>query len=128
VTNVVSEISWEASGEGISPGQFVDFPVSLGVLPTSGTMTFKAVQTYSSGEVVRWDQVAVGDAEPEHPAPVLTLTAPADDSSSESTAASDADQESDDDDAGATIGLVLSIVALVLSIAAVGLAWKRPRG
>jgi uncharacterized protein len=36
---------------------------------------FKALQTYSSGEIVRWIQLATPqDPNPDTPAPVLTLT------------------------------------------------------
>ncbi|MFD7013180.1 DUF1775 domain-containing protein [Streptomyces sp. NPDC059928] len=39
-------------------------------------MTFKAVQTYSDGKVVRWiDTSTPGQEEPANPAPVLHLTA-----------------------------------------------------
>jgi uncharacterized protein YcnI len=74
LTEAVSRITW--SGGKIQPGQFQEFDVSMGPLPTgTDKMLFKAVQTYSNGEVVRWDQEpAAGGEEPEHPAPVLTLT------------------------------------------------------
>jgi uncharacterized protein len=37
-------------------------------------LTFKALQTYSNGDVVRWiEQSAPGGPEPEHPAPSVTL-------------------------------------------------------
>ena len=78
VTEVVSEVTWTATGRGIAPDQYVDFDVSLGQLPESGRLVFRTLQTYSSGEQVDWNQVAVDDSvEPERPAPVLTLTAPA---------------------------------------------------
>lgn len=38
-------------------------------------MTFLAVQTYDSGEVVRWiEPTPEGGEEPESPAPVLSMT------------------------------------------------------
>lgn len=74
VTDVVSKITW--SGGNIPPGTFDDFEVSLGRLPTdTDKLVFKAVQTYSNGDVVRWiDASSPGGAEPEHPAPTLELT------------------------------------------------------
>jgi uncharacterized protein len=73
---VVSEVTWTATDGGVRPGQFQDFPVSLGQLPEAGELVFKAVQRYSSSEQVAWNQVAVDDAaEPERPAPVLALAA-----------------------------------------------------
>ncbi|MFC1417935.1 YcnI family copper-binding membrane protein [Streptacidiphilus cavernicola] len=77
VTEAVSEIVW--SGGAIRPGQFQDFALSLGPLPSdTSSLTFKALQTYSDGTVVRWIQPSVpGQPEPDNPAPVLKLTAPA---------------------------------------------------
>jgi uncharacterized protein YcnI len=66
VTKVVSQITWKATSAGIPPGQFQDFPVSLGVLPTSGELTFKAVQTYSDGTVVKWDEIAADNCPAVH--------------------------------------------------------------
>jgi uncharacterized protein len=76
VTEAVSKITWTATGDGLAPGQFDLFTISAGPLPTkTNKLTFKAVQTYSNGEVVSWIQQTVkGAPEPEHPAPTLTLT------------------------------------------------------
>ena len=84
ITEAVSKITW--SGGAIEPGTFQRFPVSMGPLPDVDSLEFKAVQTYSSGEVVRWIDVASGDEEPEHPAPVLHLTAAADEATTATTA------------------------------------------
>jgi uncharacterized protein YcnI len=77
VTEAVSKITWTATGDGLAPGQFDLFTISAGPLPTkTNKLTFKAIQTYSNGEVVSWIQQTVkGAPEPEHPAPTLTLTA-----------------------------------------------------
>lgn len=66
------------AGGSIGPGQFQVFDVSMGRLPTTeGVLALKALQTYSSGEVVRWiDVAAAGAPEPEHPAPSITVVAP----------------------------------------------------
>ncbi len=74
ITQAVTRITW--TGGKIEAGQFQEFDVSLGPLPTDvDHLTFKADQTYSNGEVVHWNEEAEGDKEPEHPAPVLKLTA-----------------------------------------------------
>ncbi len=75
VTEYVSKITWE--GGKIAPGEFQEFEVSGGPLPDDADeLVFKAVQTYSSGEVVRWiEEAGPGGAEPELPAPVLKLVA-----------------------------------------------------
>jgi uncharacterized protein YcnI len=73
-TTAVSEIDW--TGGTIQPGQYQDFQISVDPLPSDTTqLAFKAVQTYSNGDVVRWiDLSTSGDPDPAHPAPVLTLT------------------------------------------------------
>jgi uncharacterized protein YcnI len=73
-TQAVSEVIW--SGGRIAPGQFQDFSLSADPLPEGvSQLTFKAIQTYSNGDVVRWIDIRQpGQAEPDHPAPVLTLT------------------------------------------------------
>lgn len=74
LTEVVSVVSWTASPEAvIKPGQFQEFPVSFGPLPTVDRMVFKALQTYSDGTIVRWIDEPKDGAEAEHPAPVLRL-------------------------------------------------------
>jgi len=71
----VSEVTW--SGGKILPGQFQDFSVSADPLPFRvSQLTFKAIQTYSNGDVVRWiDLPQPGQPAPDHLAPVLTLAA-----------------------------------------------------
>lgn len=82
VNEAVTKITWTAGkGGGIAPGQFQQFPVSLGPLPQNADqLVFKALQTYSNKDIVRWIEVQQkGQAEPENPAPVLRLTPAADD-------------------------------------------------
>ncbi|MEN3305992.1 MAG: hypothetical protein V7603_2194, partial [Micromonosporaceae bacterium] len=78
VAEAVSQITWTASSpaSAIKPGQFLEFPVSLGTLPDNvDKLEFKTLQTYSDGSVVRWiDETPAGGPEPEHPAPVLEIT------------------------------------------------------
>ena len=73
VTEVVSKITW--TGGTINPGEFDEFEVSVGPLPDDTDMIgFPSIQTYASGEVVRWiDEVKEGEEEPEHPVPTLKL-------------------------------------------------------
>jgi len=73
-STAVSEVTW--TGGKILPGQYQDFSVSADPLPAGvGQLVFKAIQTYSNGDVVRWiDLPQAGQPAPEHPAPVLILT------------------------------------------------------
>jgi hypothetical protein len=75
ITEAVSQVTWTKGR--IAPGQYQDFSVAFGQLPDdTDSLTFKALQTYSDGNVVRWiDQTQAGQPEPEHPAPIVTLTA-----------------------------------------------------
>jgi periplasmic copper chaperone A len=135
LTTVVSEVTWTAVDGGVRPGQFQDFALSLGQLPESGNLVFKAVQTYSSGEEVAWNEVAVDDAaEPEHPAPVLTLTAPggdpaavgaADSEDTTAAAATGTTPAADVDDSGSALPIGLSVAALVVALGALGVGLKR---
>ena len=130
VSTVVSEVTWNATGAGVGPGQFQDFALSLGQLPESGELVFKAVQTYSSGERVLWNEVAVDDsAEPEHPAPVLTLTAPEVEAAAvgaaETSAAPAAAAPASEEDSGSALPVGLSVAALLTALAALGVGLKR---
>lgn len=74
VTEATSRITW--TGGEIKPGEFQLFTISAGPLPkNTKRLEFKAVQTYSNGQVVRWiEPKPKGGPEPEFPAPVLVLT------------------------------------------------------
>jgi periplasmic copper chaperone A len=74
LSEVVSRVTW--TGGTIKPGEFNEFEVSVGRLPTSvDSLAFKAIQTYANGEVVRWiEEETPGGTDPERPAPVLKLT------------------------------------------------------
>jgi periplasmic copper chaperone A len=59
------------TGGRIGPGQFLSFPVSIKApAAKAGTLlTFKALQTYSNGEVVRW----IGNPTADAPAPQVLI-------------------------------------------------------
>ena len=81
ITEAVTKVTWTADGTKIGPGEFQQFPLSLGRLPEDADqLVFKAIQTYDNKEVVRWiEEPTEGGEEPESPAPVLKLSAAADD-------------------------------------------------
>ena len=73
-TEQVSTITWTGTEGRIRPGEFQDFGLSVGLPDEPGeSLTFKALQTYSSGEVVRW----IGAPDADEPAPQVKLTAEA---------------------------------------------------
>ncbi|MFF6775739.1 YcnI family protein [Streptomyces sp. NPDC012637] len=77
INEAVAKVTWTADGSKIGPGQFQQFPLSLGQLPEdTDRLVLKAIQTYDNNEVVRWiEEPKEGAAEPENPAPVLKLAA-----------------------------------------------------
>jgi uncharacterized protein YcnI len=82
VSDYPSVVDWKATAGGVKPGEYQDFNLSVGPLPKADSMTFKALQTYSDGQVVSWIELpAAGSSdEPEHPAPTLKLAPAAADS------------------------------------------------
>lgn len=112
----VGQVTFTANNEaaGIGPGEFQDFGLSLSTPDKPSTLTFKAVQTYSSGEVVRW----IGPPDSEAPAPQVKLAAAepeggAAEPAAEEQAAAPADSGGDDDSSN-----TLAIIALVVAVAA----------
>ena len=138
ITEAVSRITW--TDLDIKPGTFDEFEVSVGPLPEDvDTLTFKALQTYSDGEVVRWiEEATPGGAEVERPAPVLKLTkaaatattapttAPAQESQAGEVAATKDVASKSDVDGAKTFG-ILGMVFGLLGLAAAAAAGRRRR-
>jgi uncharacterized protein YcnI len=112
ITSAVSSVTWR--GGNIPVGGYQDFDIDVGALPSDvSSLTFKALQTYSNGTVVRWIETApAGSPEPDRPAPVLHLA--------DRQVARAAQPSSDARNDGRYIGiaaLALAIVALWLAVA-----------
>jgi uncharacterized protein YcnI len=126
LTSYVSEVDW--FGGAIKPRHFQEFYVLAQQLPSNtNQVVFKALQTYSDGNVVRWIQsTPPGGPEPDHPAPVLTLTGASADASADSGGSS----TSSSSDTTAIIALVLGAVGILLGGTALGLflRGRRPTG
>ena len=130
----VGTITWTADdpGAAIQPGQFRDFGLSVGIpeaVQSGDTLTFKAIQTYDNGEVVRW----IGAPDSDEPAPTVAVTEPADEehaaAAAEPVATDDEAADDDDEDEGAPTWLV--VVALAFGVAGLGtgaVALRRSRG
>jgi periplasmic copper chaperone A len=133
ITRYVSQVDFTATSpaSAIPPGQFDTFNLSVGPFPKASSVSFGALQTYSDGTTVNWDeQSADGTTEPAHPAPVLKLSP---DGSGMPAAGAQGmtgmtGQESSSGSWWTGIaGLALGVVALVTSAAALVLALTRRR-
>ncbi|MEJ7635609.1 YcnI family protein [Aeromicrobium sp.] len=128
LTEAVSSVTWTSTGGGVAPGQFDEFAISGGPFPDADAIAFTAEQTYSDGEVVRWDDVQSGDEEPEHPAPSLALAAASEGGHGASDAKPAASTvESEADDAGNSLATWLSGSALVTAVGALLVALRQNR-
>ncbi|MGW5969964.1 YcnI family copper-binding membrane protein [Streptomyces sp. NPDC055186] len=136
IDEAVTKVTWTADDDGIEPGFFQKFPVSVGSLPEdTDELVFKALQTYSSKEVVRWIEVPQeGKDEPDYPAPVLALSeasadghshGASDDKADEAESAGDTEKAAAETTAAAdsdgtdTTARVLGIVGIVVGAAGV---------
>jgi uncharacterized protein YcnI len=126
VTEVVGTVTWE--GGAIEPGEFTEFGFSARMPEEPTTLEFPAIQTYDSGEVVRW----IGPADSEEPAArvhVLDIGT----GEEEGQLAVLADLRSEirslqADRSDSTLPMVLSLVAIVLGAAALAVTLVRRRG
>lgn len=125
ITEQVSQMTWTADSDqaGIQSGQFVDFPISVQIPGEAGdTLTFKALQTYDDGEVVRW----IGAPDSERPAPRVTVTEGEGHHGASEDAESVESGDSDHSDSGDGIAIAALIVG-ALGLLAGGTALVRSR-
>ncbi|MFJ2783597.1 MULTISPECIES: YcnI family protein [unclassified Streptomyces] len=135
INEAVSKVTWTADGSKIGPGQFQQFPLSLGQLPEDADqLVLKAIQTYDNKEVVRWiEEQKEGAEEPQSPAPVLKLSAASEDhhggaapSASASAGADKKDgkaghdgQETASADSSDTTARILGVIGILAGVAGV---------
>jgi len=131
ITEAVSKITWKADSDedGIQPGQFAEFGVSVGPLPEEGVLIFKVIQLYSDGAESAWiDEPTEDGSEPAEPAPVLTIVPGDGDHGTpdgeEAEQSDEAAASSDSDNTPLVISLVAAGVALVALVLAV-LAFRK---
>jgi uncharacterized protein YcnI len=127
VTEGVGEVTW--SGGEVAPGEFQEFGFSARMPDGEETLTFNAIQTYSSGEVVEW----TGAPDSETPAAQLNvfdigaeegegqlavLARVAADEGGETEAADDAEEDEGSDSLGLIlggVGIALGLIAIVMA-------------
>jgi uncharacterized protein YcnI len=116
----VRRITFTGHGKNgrIGPGQFMDFPLSVQIPGKAGDkLTFKALQTYSNGEVVRW----IGAPDSEAPAPIVTVVkAPAAPATSAAAPAAPTRASGGASKGLGVTALVLGALGLVAGLAAFG--------
>lgn len=127
ISEVVSKITWTAAaGVSIRPGEFQEFEISAGPLPKADRVMFKALQTYSDGDVVRWIEDPATTPEAEHPAPVLKLAAAA--APALTTSAAPAPAAIAEDDSSDALPISLGVAGLIAGLAGLVVALvRRPR-
>jgi uncharacterized protein YcnI len=131
ITERIASVTW--TGGAIGPGEFDEFGLTARIPEGAGQeLVFPAVQTYSSGEVVRW----IGPPDSEEPAPRVTVL-PAEEegaaagqeaAATEEQAAPAAPAEDDSGNGLTIVALVLAIAGLAAGLAALGMSLGRRRG
>ena len=121
VTEAPSKIIYTADkGVSIKAGQFQEFPVALDLTPNVGSVEFPTIQTYSNGDVVKWNEPTLPDGqEPDNPAPTLYINdaPPTDTESGVTIAATDAAASTASTALIlGTAGLALGVIAFVLGL------------
>ena len=113
-TERVAEVAF--SGGEIGPGEFDEFGMSARIPDAEpGTeLVFPAVQTYATGEVVRW----IGEPDSETPAPRVTVLAAPEEGAG-------AAGEGGDDSGRANLALGIALAALVIGVGALGVGLLR---
>ena len=131
VNEAVSVVEFDAApGGGIGPGQFQEFSLSGGPFPKAASLAFPVVQSYSDGSEAAWIEPTVeGQAEPAHPAPVLSLSSTGSAAGPTTSAAPATTHDHSSQLAGSPAGvaLFLAILALLVGIAGVVLGVRAAR-
>ena len=136
VTEGVQTVTW--SGGEVEPGEFTEFGFSARMPDEAESLTFEAIQTYSSGEVVEW----TGAPDSDEPAPQLhSISLPVEEGQGQLSVladlASNADGdhvmvegdagESEDDD-DSNLGTILGAIGIALGLIALVVALRKPAG
>jgi uncharacterized protein YcnI len=130
VTEQATEVIWTADrGRGTPPDEFQGFPLLMGVPGKAGqVLTFKTVQTYSNGEVVRW----IGAKDSDNPAPTVAVTAGGEAKPAATPAATAAATPAKSDGGGsnglAIAALIVGALGLATGIAGLTAARRRTAG
>jgi uncharacterized protein len=125
ITQGVGRITWTAksAADGIPVGGFQDFGLEVLIPGKAGsTLTFKALQTYSNGTLVRW----IGAKDSDTPAPTVKVTAAPNATPSPTPAATPASSSGGGSSNGLAVAALI-VGALGLITGAVALTRARAR-
>ncbi|ORB62787.1 YcnI family protein [Mycolicibacterium tusciae] len=75
VDEVVSSVTWTATGPGIQRGEFDDFVLEAGPLPDVETLTLPTFQTFVDGTTDAWTEPVPEGSDPKFPVPSVNLKA-----------------------------------------------------
>lgn len=75
VDEVVSSVTWTATGPGIMPGQFDDFVLEANPLPDVQSLSLPTYQTFADGKTDAWTEPAPEGSDPDFPVPTVTIGA-----------------------------------------------------
>lgn len=125
VTERVDTVTW--SGGTIRPGEFDEFGMSARMPEEAGKeLVFPAIQTYSSGEVVRW----IGEPDADQPAPRVRVLPAAEEleaAPARTPAATPRGEDESGDQTLAIVALIVGVAGLAAGLAAL-VATRRRRG
>lgn len=134
ITETIGKVTW--SGGRIGPGEFLEFGFSAKMPDGEETLEFKALQTYTGGEVVKW----TGAADSETPAATLTtydlgleegqgqLAALAEVHAASAESPRDGGGADVAEEGGVETGTIIAGIALVFSLIALVLAMRKTSG
>jgi periplasmic copper chaperone A len=129
ITEQVNTVSWTATdpNAAIRPNEFRDFGLSVGLpeqAQAGAVLTFPAIQTYSSGEKVRW----IGPPDSEEPAAQVTLTAAPAESGAPTAGEAESGSDEEEDEGAPTWLVIVALVLGALGLLAGGASLARSRG
>ncbi|MDM5188177.1 DUF1775 domain-containing protein [Bacillus sp. DX4.1] len=118
----IKSVIWEATGEGILPGQFQQFTFVAKNPDKTQKAAWDAYQQYKGGDIVEW----TGDEGADNPHSLTTITKSTS-STGEHGEAHVSDTKHTENTSMPTTTMILSILSVVLSIGALVIALRRKK-
>ena len=136
ITEGIQTVTW--SGGEVEPGEFTEFGFSARMPDEAETLTFEAIQTYSSGEVVEW----AGAPDSDEPAPQLhSISLPVEEGQGQLSVLADLANDAGGDpevtvegsagepeDEDSNLGTILGGIGIALGAIALIVSLRKPAG